>query len=59
LQAPWKSLGKEPVVIVIDRVFVLAPPDGWTLKLECSFLDVNSYFYCIISLLFKKKKTFG
>ncbi|PKA57778.1 hypothetical protein AXF42_Ash015155 [Apostasia shenzhenica] len=34
LKVPWKSLGKEPVVVVIDRVFVLAEPvpDGQTLK---------------------------
>ncbi|KAI4370200.1 hypothetical protein MLD38_018571 [Melastoma candidum] len=26
LKVPWKSLGKEPVVVLIDRVFVLAHP---------------------------------
>ncbi|XP_059076567.1 uncharacterized protein LOC131042467 isoform X2 [Cryptomeria japonica] len=26
LKVPWKSLGKEPVVVLIDRVFVLAEP---------------------------------
>eukprot|EP01018_Ginkgo_biloba_P025446 Gb_15429 [translate_table: standard] len=26
LQVPWKSLGKEPVIVLIDRVFVLAEP---------------------------------
>ncbi|CAL5415221.1 unnamed protein product [Camellia sinensis] len=33
---PWKSLGKEPVIVLIDRVFVLAqpPPDGRSLKEE-------------------------
>lgn len=25
-QVPWKSLGKEPVIVLIDRVFVLASP---------------------------------
>ncbi|XP_010266663.1 PREDICTED: uncharacterized protein LOC104604129 isoform X2 [Nelumbo nucifera] len=36
LKVPWKSLGKEPVIVLIDRVFVLAcpVPDGWTLKAE-------------------------
>ncbi|KAK1380403.1 Calcium-dependent lipid-binding family protein [Heracleum sosnowskyi] len=26
LKVPWKSLGKEPVIVLIDRVFVLARP---------------------------------
>ncbi|GKV06822.1 hypothetical protein SLEP1_g18658 [Rubroshorea leprosula] len=26
LKVPWKSLGKEPVIVLIDRVFVLAYP---------------------------------
>uniref|UniRef100_A0A175YPS3 Uncharacterized protein n=1 Tax=Daucus carota subsp. sativus TaxID=79200 RepID=A0A175YPS3_DAUCS len=26
LKVPWKSLGKEPVIVLIDRVFVLACP---------------------------------
>ncbi|XP_021714350.1 uncharacterized protein LOC110682332 isoform X2 [Chenopodium quinoa] len=36
LKVPWKSLGKEPVIVLIDRVFVLADPapDGRTLKEE-------------------------
>lgn len=36
LKVPWKSLGKEPVVVLIDRVFVLAhpAPDGQSLKEE-------------------------
>ncbi|OMO58555.1 Vacuolar protein sorting-associated protein 13 [Corchorus olitorius] len=36
LKVPWKSLGKEPVIVLIDRVFVLAQPapDGRTLKEE-------------------------
>ncbi|KAL5700718.1 hypothetical protein ACHQM5_026131 [Ranunculus cassubicifolius] len=36
LKVPWKSLGKEPVIVLIDRVFVLAhpAPDGQTLKDE-------------------------
>ncbi|KAL6002803.1 hypothetical protein ACLOJK_023025 [Asimina triloba] len=36
LKVPWKSLGKEPVIVVIDRVFVLAhpAPDGQTFKEE-------------------------
>ncbi|KAK1591812.1 hypothetical protein Q3G72_014066 [Acer saccharum] len=36
LKVPWKSLGKEPVVVLIDRVFILAypPDDGRTLKEE-------------------------
>lgn len=33
-KVPWKSLGKEPVIVLIDRVFILAHPasDGRTLK---------------------------
>nr|DAD29104.1 TPA_asm: hypothetical protein HUJ06_030572 [Nelumbo nucifera] len=36
LKVPWKSLGKKPVIVLIDRVFVLAcpVPDGRTLKAE-------------------------
>ncbi|CAK7326271.1 unnamed protein product [Dovyalis caffra] len=36
LKVPWKSLGKEPVLVLIDRVFILAQPapDGRTLKEE-------------------------
>ncbi|XP_042516642.1 uncharacterized protein LOC122090931 isoform X2 [Macadamia integrifolia] len=36
LKVPWKSLGKEPVIVLIDRVFILAnpAPDGWMLKEE-------------------------
>ncbi|XP_058093613.1 uncharacterized protein LOC131239768 [Magnolia sinica] len=36
LKVPWKSLGKEPVIVLIDRVFVLAhpAPDGHSLKEE-------------------------
>ncbi|XP_062108869.1 uncharacterized protein LOC133819601 isoform X1 [Humulus lupulus] len=36
LKVPWKSLGKEPVIVLVDRVFVLAhpAPDGRTLKEE-------------------------
>ncbi|GAB2300237.1 hypothetical protein Dimus_034275 [Dionaea muscipula] len=36
LKVPWKSLGKEPVIVLIDRVFILAYPvsDGRTLKEE-------------------------
>ncbi|PHT71713.1 hypothetical protein T459_22498 [Capsicum annuum] len=36
LQVPWKSLGKEPVIVLIDRVFILAHPvvDGRSLKEE-------------------------
>ncbi|KAK1307202.1 hypothetical protein QJS10_CPA10g01570 [Acorus calamus] len=36
LKVPWNRLGKEPVVVLIDRVFVLAhpAPDGQTLKEE-------------------------
>lgn len=26
LKVPWKSLGKDPVIVLIDRVFVLAEP---------------------------------
>ncbi|OVA16691.1 Peroxin/Ferlin domain [Macleaya cordata] len=34
LKVPWKSLGKEPVIVCIDRVFILAhpAPDERTLK---------------------------
>ncbi|CAN1281796.1 Intermembrane lipid transfer protein vps13A [Linum perenne] len=36
LKVPWKGLGKEPVIVLIDRVFVLAhpAPDDRTLKEE-------------------------
>ncbi|KAI5381828.1 hypothetical protein KIW84_UN0404, partial [Lathyrus oleraceus] len=36
LKVPWKSLGKEPVIVLIDRVFVLAnpAPDTRTVKEE-------------------------
>ncbi|KAG9136747.1 hypothetical protein Leryth_004514 [Lithospermum erythrorhizon] len=36
LKVPWKSLGKEPVIVLIDRVFILAhpAPDGRTLEKE-------------------------
>lgn len=36
LKVPWKSLGKEPVIVLIDRVFILAHPasDQRTLKEE-------------------------
>ncbi|CAL9040995.1 unnamed protein product [Musa banksii] len=36
LRVPWKSLGKEPVIVLIDRVFLLAHPvpDGQTLRDE-------------------------
>uniref|UniRef100_A0A2P2MA96 Uncharacterized protein LOC8261314 n=1 Tax=Rhizophora mucronata TaxID=61149 RepID=A0A2P2MA96_RHIMU len=36
LKVPWKSLGKEPVIVLIDRVFLLAQPapDGRTLGEE-------------------------
>lgn len=36
LKVPWKSLGKEPVIVLIDRVFVLAhpAPDGQSIKEE-------------------------
>ncbi|XP_040944166.1 uncharacterized protein [Gossypium hirsutum] len=36
LKVPWKSLGNEPVIVLIDRVFVLAhpTPDGRNLKEE-------------------------
>ncbi|XP_059444630.1 uncharacterized protein LOC132176414 [Corylus avellana] len=36
LKVPWKSLGKEPVIVLIDRIFVLAHPasDGRTLNEE-------------------------
>ncbi|KAK9053434.1 hypothetical protein SSX86_030068 [Deinandra increscens subsp. villosa] len=36
LQVPWKGLGNEPVIVLIDRVFVLAHPasDGRSLTLE-------------------------
>ncbi|KAG2726780.1 hypothetical protein I3760_01G128300 [Carya illinoinensis] len=35
-QVPWKSLGKEPVIVLIDRIFILAHPaaDSRTLKEE-------------------------
>ncbi|PRQ39555.1 putative vacuolar protein sorting-associated protein [Rosa chinensis] len=34
LKVPWKSLGKEPVIVLVDRVFILAHPvtDDRTLK---------------------------
>ncbi|CAH9120434.1 unnamed protein product [Cuscuta epithymum] len=36
LKVPWKSLGKEPVIVLIDRVFILAHPVivGMSLKEE-------------------------
>ncbi|XP_057809782.1 uncharacterized protein LOC131024279 [Salvia miltiorrhiza] len=36
LKVPWKSLGKEPVIVLIDQVFILANPasDGRFLKEE-------------------------
>ncbi|KAI4344734.1 hypothetical protein L6164_011925 [Bauhinia variegata] len=36
LKVPWKSLGKEPVIVLVDRVFVLVHPvpDGRTMKEE-------------------------
>ncbi|CAI9779714.1 unnamed protein product [Fraxinus pennsylvanica] len=36
LKVPWKSLGKEPVIVLIDQVFILAhpAPDGRSLKEE-------------------------
>ncbi|XP_071698618.1 uncharacterized protein [Rutidosis leptorrhynchoides] len=36
LKVPWKGLGKEPVIVLIDRVFVLAHPasDGRSLTPE-------------------------
>ncbi|KAK3154093.1 hypothetical protein QOZ80_2BG0185880 [Eleusine coracana subsp. coracana] len=36
LKVPWKSLGKEPVIVLIDRLFILAhpAPDRQTLKEE-------------------------
>ncbi|RWW19541.1 hypothetical protein BHE74_00015290, partial [Ensete ventricosum] len=36
LKVPWKSLGKEPVIVHIDRVFLLAHPvpDGQSLRDE-------------------------
>ncbi|KAG9446693.1 hypothetical protein H6P81_012821 [Aristolochia fimbriata] len=36
LKVPWKSLGKDPVIVLIDRVFLLAhaAPDGHSLTEE-------------------------
>lgn len=36
LKVPWKSLGKDPVIVLVDRVFILAHPalDSRTLKEE-------------------------
>nr|GEV02157.1 vacuolar protein sorting-associated protein 62 [Tanacetum cinerariifolium] len=36
LKVPWKGLGKEPVIVLIDRVFILAHPasDGTSLSPE-------------------------
>lgn len=36
LKVPWKGLGKEPVIVLIDRVFILAHPasDGRSLTQE-------------------------
>ncbi|KAH6757936.1 calcium-dependent lipid-binding family protein [Perilla frutescens var. hirtella] len=36
LKVPWKSLGKEPVIVLIDKVFILANPatDGRFLKVQ-------------------------
>ncbi|KAK9136608.1 hypothetical protein Sjap_007202 [Stephania japonica] len=43
LKVPWKSLGKEPVIVLIDRVFVLAhpAPDGRTLNVRMPFVLVE------------------
>lgn len=45
IQVPWKGLGKEPVIVLIDRVFILAHPvvDGRSLK-------VGAYNICLIWL---------
>ncbi|KAJ8771733.1 hypothetical protein K2173_026910 [Erythroxylum novogranatense] len=34
IEVPWKSLGKELVIVLIDRIFILAQPatDGHALK---------------------------
>ncbi|XP_020520361.1 uncharacterized protein LOC18430003 [Amborella trichopoda] len=42
LQVPWKSLGKEPVIVLVDRIFALAHPavDGRTL----SEVDIEKIF---------------
>lgn len=49
-QVPWKSLGKEPVIVLIDRVFVLAypAPDGRTVKVYCWIFFL---FVCALSRL--------
>ncbi|KAK6160946.1 hypothetical protein DH2020_004327 [Rehmannia glutinosa] len=41
---PWKGLGKEPVIVLIDQVFILASPapDGRSLKgLRCMHMVLN------------------
>ncbi|AQK59109.1 calcium-dependent lipid-binding family protein [Zea mays] len=67
LKVPWKCLGKEPVIVLIDRLFVLAhpAPDGQTLKAaEAATLEAtnrnsrggpapggNSWLYNLISTI--------
>lgn len=53
MQVPWKSLGKEPVIVLIDRVFVLAhpAPNGYNIKArfceDCYLIVQESLpFFC-------------
>lgn len=50
IKVPWKSLGKEPVIVLIDRIFVLAYPaeDGQTMKVHRYFIFIwLRYVYAI------------
>lgn len=38
LQVPWSRLGKEPVLVLLDRIFVLAEPET---KVECGGDDAS------------------
>jgi vacuolar protein sorting-associated protein 13A/C len=53
-------LGKEPVIVLIDRVFVLAnpAPDSRTMKVQkysdCGLINylINAFIFCLIELIF-------
>lgn len=56
LQVPWKSLGKEPVIVIIDRVFILAhpAPDGQTITVSpsCIYSSLEATLQPIIDPFF-------
>lgn len=58
MQVPWKSLGKEPVIVLIDRVFVLAhpAPNGYNIKArfyeDCYLIVQESLpFFCGLEMI--------